>query len=145
MGDKRLFINFLDRGISQSFLTKFVAMPKLTLATFRERSEKFFCGKPELENMSKFGRTLFFAVVFDAIVGFLFVGFNSWLWGYINGQITQNLWGPFTLSIARQTIIDGRAETIGLTLPIPNYPFILFWVAIVGNLIIIALSARSNK
>ena len=98
-----------------------------------------------LFSMNKLGKSLLSAIVFDFIVGLFFVGSNAFIWDYLNWKITSNLWGPLTIGIAPQTIIDGRAVTVGTYVPIPNYPFILFWVALAGNLIIIALSARSKE
>ena len=83
--------------------------------------------------------------IFDIAVGFLFVASNWWIWSYLSGKITANVWGPLQIAIVPKTIVDGQATTIGTFLPVPNYPFILFWVALVGNFIFFVLALRSSN
>jgi hypothetical protein len=49
------------------------------------------------------------------------------------------------MSIAPQTIINSQAETIVLVFPFPNYPFILFWVALADNFALLVLALRSKN
>ena len=85
-------------------------------------------------------------LVFDFLVGLAFIASNLYIWDYFAGKITVNTWGPLQISIAPQTIVNGHATTIVLVFPMPNYPFILFWVALVGNFILAFLALRpANK
>lgn len=49
------------------------------------------------------------------------------------------------MSSIPQTIIGGQAVTVGTWTLVPNYPFILFWVAIVGNFVFVVLAIRQKK
>jgi hypothetical protein len=84
-------------------------------------------------------------VIFDILVSIFFIASNLWIWQYVNGQITLNSLSPFQWSMIPQTIIGGKAETIGTFFPLPNYPFILFWIALIGNFILAFLAMRSNN
>ena len=84
-------------------------------------------------------------ILFDILVSVPFIGTNWWIWQYLNGKITANFWGPFQIAIVPKTIVGGEVTTIGTYVPIPNYPFILFWFALVGNLVLVVLALRSNS
>lgn len=94
--------------------------------------------------MSKINKIILLGV-FDILVSFLFVASNWWIWQYLDGKITANAWGPLQIVIVPKTIVDGQATTIGLFLPLPNYPFILFWVALVGNFVFFVFALRSSN
>jgi|WetSurMetagenome_2_1015567.scaffolds.fasta_scaffold45602_2 hypothetical protein len=83
--------------------------------------------------------------VFDILISLPFIASNLYIWQYLAGRITVNAWGPLQMSIAPQTIINGQAETIVLVFPFPNYPFILFWVALAGNFALLVLALRSKN
>ena len=68
-----------------------------------------------------------------------------WIWQRLNGNITANSWGPLEMGSIPQTIIGGQAETVGTWALVPNFPFILFWVAIVGNFIFAVLFLREKN
>ena len=82
---------------------------------------------------------------FDILVSLCFVFSNSYIWNYLNERITRNDWSPLQIAIVPQTIVEGKATTIGTFFPFPNYPFILFWIALAGNLIFIILALRSKE
>jgi hypothetical protein len=83
--------------------------------------------------------------IFDILVSLPFIASNWWIWDYLSGKITANAWGPLQIAIVPKTIVGGQAYTIGLYTPLPNYPFILFWVALAGNLLFFVLALRSNN
>ena len=72
-------------------------------------------------------------LLFDVLVGVLFVASNWWIWQYLGGKVTLNSWGPFQISIIPQTIAGESVNTVGTFISLPNYPFIIFWVALAGN------------
>ena len=83
--------------------------------------------------------------LFDIMISIPFVASNWWIWNYLNGKITANIWGPLQMAIVPQTIVGGEATTVGTFLPIPNYPFILFWVALAVNFVFVVLTLRTNN
>jgi hypothetical protein len=83
--------------------------------------------------------------IFDAIIGFAFVFSNMWVWQRLNGQLTVNTWGPLEMGIIPKSIVGGEAVTFGLFVLGPNYPFILFWVALAVNFIFVALALKNQK
>ena|SRR3990172_10535823 len=87
------------------------------------------------------------AVIFDIIVSIPFIASNWYIWYYFNGKLAVNIWGPLqTITILKNVIGGGEAATIGGPfVAYPNYPFILFWVALAGNFVLIVLSLRSNN
>lgn len=83
--------------------------------------------------------------ILDIMISIPFVASNWWIWNYLNGKITANAWGPLQIAIVPKTIAGGEATTVGTYLPIPNYPFILFWVALAVNFVFVVLTIRSNN
>ncbi len=84
-------------------------------------------------------------ILFDVLVGFSFVFSNSYFWNYLNGYLTRSEWSPLQISIAHMIVIHGDAVPAGLFTPIINYPFILFWIALVGNFVFVILVLRSKE
>lgn len=82
--------------------------------------------------------------IFDIILSLAFIGSNLLIWDRLSRGITSNDWGPLQINIVQKTISGGHAVTLGLYLPIPNYPFILFWVAIIGNFLFVLLAFRGK-
>jgi hypothetical protein len=91
--------------------------------------------------MGKIGKLVFLAI-FDIMVAVPFVASNWWIWNYLSGKITANVWGPFQITVIPQLSGGGP---VGISSPIPNYPFILFWIALVGNFVIVFLLLRKNN
>jgi len=94
--------------------------------------------------MSKIHKIILLAV-FDILVSIPFISSNWWIWQYLSGKITSNAWGPLQIAIVPKTIVGGQATTIGTFVPLPNYPFILFWVALAGNFAFFVLALRSSN
>jgi hypothetical protein len=89
--------------------------------------------------------TLTLIAIFDIIVGFAFIASNWYIWDYINGKLAVNVWGPFQVVTVLKEIAGGQAVTIGTFIPIPNYSFLLFWVALAGNFVLVALAFRADR
>jgi hypothetical protein len=85
-------------------------------------------------------------IVFDIFISLLFIISNFLVWDYLNGKLTMNNnWGPFEIGSIPQTLINGTLEVVGTFTMKINYPFILFWIALVGNLIIFVYILKSKK
>ena len=84
-------------------------------------------------------------LLFNAIIGLIFVLSNNYVWSILNGKLSWNEWSPFQIAIAPQIVYDGQTSPAGLFVPFPNYPFILFWVAMIGNLCFFILTLRSKE
>ena len=78
--------------------------------------------------------------LFDILVSVLFVASNLYFWQYLNGVTSYNEWDPLQVSIVPQNGIGGPAGTFS---SLPNFPFILFWVALIGNFVLFVFLARS--
>jgi hypothetical protein len=108
--------------------------------------------------MSK--RTVVYVAIFNLLVIVAFLFSNIYMWDYLNAEINE-LSGNFGQGsfVIPYISVNGFQVTIGheywfengtvlnLGFPpagIPNYPFIIFWVAIVGNLVLIALVLRKQ-
>ncbi len=96
-------------------------------------------------------------VVFNVLMAVFFIFSSIYIWDFINNTTSQ--WSYGTDGVTIPTInIDAfqvTGGTIGWTsdgiqvprpLPavIPNYPFFIFWIAIVGNFAAIALLLRKH-
>jgi hypothetical protein len=91
--------------------------------------------------MSKLGKIALLGIL-DAILGVLFVATNWWIWDYLDGKNTANVWGPFQITIIPQFPGGGP---VGVSTPIPNYPFIIFWVALAVNFIFVVLALKKES
>ena len=105
-------------------------------------------------------QTFVFVAIFNMLMIVAFIFSNICMWDFFNKQI--NLQGvrqengiyviPFIHINGLQVTIghdawasDGVTVPVAPPISVPNYPFIVFWVAIVGNLILIALVLRTQK
>ena len=84
-------------------------------------------------------------IIFDILIGLLFVFSNLLVWDFLNGKLTTNMWGAYEITIIPQTIVNGTTTVIGTYSGKLNYPFILFWIALVGNSIISVFILRTKK
>ncbi len=102
-------------------------------------------------------RIVAYVAIFNAIVIAAFIFSNIYVWDYLNTEINlktthQPNGGAIVPSIGingfQITVShagwteDGQLHSMPLPISVPNYPFIVFWVAIVGNLALIALLFR---
>lgn len=94
-------------------------------------------------------------VVFNALMIVAFILSNIYVWDFINNMTSQWSYGNgVAIPIINIDAFQVTGETIGWTsdgiqvprpLPavIPNYPFFIFWVAMLGNLVLAALILRN--
>jgi hypothetical protein len=96
--------------------------------------------------------------VFNALIIMAFIFSNIYIWDFINNLTSQARHDSSGVVIPNIQInslqvtgwIDAWTSE-GFLVPtvppasVPNYPFIVFWVAIVGNLILIALILRKHE
>jgi uncharacterized membrane protein len=109
--------------------------------------------------MSKWHLFIAVAVIFNVLVGLGFVLASNYLFDYLNTEINyvgyteQGLYviphtrfSGFQVEISSSIYEDGQVVNLGpLPRVIPNYPYILFWVSIIGNLVLIALVLVLHK
>jgi hypothetical protein len=100
-------------------------------------------------------------VIFNVLVGVAFVSSNIYMWDYLNTQINEvggnKGQGSFVIPYIE---VSGLQVTVGhefwsdngtvvnlgpFPTGVPNYPFILFWVSMVGNLVFIAFAVVLHK
>ena len=106
--------------------------------------------------MSKWIVFVALVLVFNVLVGVGFVLANNMLWDYLNTQINEvggnkgegNFVIPFILDSGLQVTVghefwsdNGTFVNLGpRPLGIPNYPYMLFWVSMLGNLVLIGVA-----
>jgi hypothetical protein len=100
-------------------------------------------------------------VIFNVLIGVAFVSSNISMWDYLNTQINEvggnKGQGSFVTSYIE---ISGFQVTVGhefwsdngtrvnlgpVSKGVTNYPYILFWVSMVGNLVFIASALALHK
>jgi hypothetical protein len=99
------------------------------------------------------------AVIFNVVLSVGFVVASNYLFDYLNTEIgdvgytDQGLYvvpyvhfSGFQVDISHDIYQNGQVVNLG-TLPtvILNYPYILFWVAIIGNLVFVAVAFFLHK
>jgi hypothetical protein len=89
-------------------------------------------------------------LIFNVLIGLFFIFSNIYIWGFINStndlyHSTQVSIDPLQVSISHMVIQNGLINLGTLPLTFPNFPFILFWVALVGNLCLFILALRSKE
>ncbi len=83
-------------------------------------------------------------ILFNIIIGIAFILSNYLIWNTVNQPSYYSTeWGPINIEIVPKPSINGE--------PVPqtaflifNYPFWLFWIAIIGNLSLVALMLRKQ-
>ncbi len=96
-------------------------------------------------------------VVFNALVIVAFILSSIYIWDFIDNLTSQAYHGSSgtTIPIINVDWLQVTGGTVGWTsdgtqiprpLPtvIPNYPFFIFWAALIGNLVLIALILRRH-
>jgi hypothetical protein len=89
-------------------------------------------------------------LIFNVIIGLFFIFSNLYVWGFINStndlyHPTQVSIDPLQVSISHMLIQNGLINLGTFPLTFPNFPFILFWVALVGNICLFVLALRSKE
>ena len=102
-------------------------------------------------------RIVVYVAIFNVLMIIAFLFSNIYMWGYLNTEINEKSGnkGQGNFVIPYILYMNGFEVTIGhdywsdnlvnlgpIPTGIPNFPFIIFWVSIVGNLVLIALLLR---
>lgn len=90
-------------------------------------------------------RTLVLMILFNVVLGVLFVFSNYSIWTAVNQlPYTSPSWGPMSVHFVPRDFVNGGFIYAQLVVNLFNYPFWLFWVAIVGNILFAILIQRSK-
>ncbi len=99
-------------------------------------------------------------IVFNVVMIVAFIFANIYIWDFLNKQINLNSsHQPDGNTVVPIIQIDGLQVTVdhvgwtsdGILIPmplppvVPNYPFILFWVAAIGNIFFAVVILRGQK
>ena len=85
-------------------------------------------------------------IAFNVVIGALFVVSNYHIWNAVNPlDYTSPNWGPFNIAYVPRFFVDGEFILEQMIVVLINYPFWLFWVAMIGNMFFIVLALRSKK
>jgi hypothetical protein len=111
--------------------------------------------------MSKWIVFIVLALIFNVVMGVVFVLANNSLWDFIMTEIDhapppidEGLYqvvpyihiSGFEVSLSHHIYINGTIGNLGpLPAVVPNYPYMLFWVCIIGNFIFVALALVLHK
>jgi hypothetical protein len=89
-------------------------------------------------------RRLVLLLIFDALASLLFIFSNISIWNTINSEVMQfnstDIWiktfniNPLQFAVRYLGTEDHFWTSRGVGPTIPNYPFILFWVILLGNI-----------
>ena len=99
--------------------------------------------------MSKRRVLIALIILFNAIMVTGFILSNIYMWNFLKTEINDKTAYieeiGFQVSISHPVYVNGTIVNLGpLPTVIPNYPFILFWVSTIGNLVFIALVLRNK-
>ena len=109
--------------------------------------------------MSKWVVLFALALIFNVIMGVSFVLANNSMWDFITSEIDYDpsqvadsnhlvpyiIISGFEVSVGHSIHSDGAFNPGPLPTVIPNYPYILFWVLMIGNLVFAALALVLHK
>jgi hypothetical protein len=99
-------------------------------------------------------------IIFNVLMIVAFIFSNIYIWGFLNTQINLNSsHQPNGNTIVPSIQINGLQVIVshagwtsdGIMIPmkppalVPNYPFILFWVAMIGNILFAVFILRSKE
>lgn len=94
-------------------------------------------------------------LLFNVLVSLMFIFSSINLWDIINSTVSKFSptyvlindvsINPLFLSIGQLALSNGAINLGPLPLHVPNYTFILFWVAMLGNLFFVIMTLRSRE
>ncbi len=74
-------------------------------------------------------------VLINLLLGVFFVVSNYIIWDDVNAQeYASPHWGPFTVRYSPRMYVDGVLSTATVIVFLGNFPFWLFWVAMIVNM-----------
>src|SRR5512138_808173 len=75
-------------------------------------------------------------ILFNVLLGIFFVFSNYSIWNNINPlRYTSPNWNPLHVSYVPRFVENGEFVYVQTVVVLSNYPFWLFWVAMIGNII----------
>jgi hypothetical protein len=109
--------------------------------------------------MSKWHVFIALVVIFNVLLSVGFVLASNYLFDYLNTEIGDVVYTEqglyvipyihfrgFQVEISHDYYENGQVVNLGpLPAVIPNYPYILFWVSMLGNLLFVALALVLHK
>jgi hypothetical protein len=85
-------------------------------------------------------------VLFNVMLGVLFVSSNYYIWNTIDQlPYTSPHWNPLHVSYVPRIYVNGMFVYAQTVITIPNFPFWLFWVAMIANILFAVLLQRSKQ
>jgi|MudIll2142460700_1097286.scaffolds.fasta_scaffold717131_1 hypothetical protein len=85
-------------------------------------------------------------IVFNVLLGVAFVGSNYYIWSRLEEyQISPAHWNPITVAWVPAYLQNGEYIQIETIIVLNNYPFQLFWIAMIGNVLFAVWILRSKK
>ena len=85
-------------------------------------------------------------ILFNVILGVLFVFSNYRIWDTVNQlPYTSPSWGPMDVHYVPRFFVNGEFILEQRVVLLFNYPFWLFWIAMIGNLVLMALILGKQK
>ncbi len=85
-------------------------------------------------------------ILFNVLLTVFFVSSNYEIWNTINPlHETSPIWGPRSIFFVPRVLVNGIFIPEQRVVVLPNYPFMLFWVAMIGNIIFAFLIQKSKK
>ena len=91
-------------------------------------------------------KILAFMILFNVLMGVAFVYSNYYIWNRLDEyQISPAHWNPITVSWVPAYFRNGEYIQIETIIVLNNYPFQLFWIAMIGNMLFAVLILRSKQ
>jgi len=84
-------------------------------------------------------------ILFNVLIGLLFVASSLYIWAEVeqwSGWNIASIWSPIIISAYRIPNTPQVEMPVG---PVWNLPFILFWVAVIGNILSAVLIQRRTR
>jgi hypothetical protein len=96
--------------------------------------------------MVKSVQLLVAVIAFNVVIGALFVVSNYHIWNAVNPlDYTSPNWGPLNIAYVPRFFVDGEFILEQMIVVLVNYPFWLFWVTMIGNILFAIALQRTIK
>jgi len=91
-------------------------------------------------------KILAFMILFNVLMGVAFVYSNYYIWNRLDEyQISPAHWNPIAVAWVPAYLQNGEYIQIETIIVVNNYPFQLFWIAMIGNILFAVLILRSKQ
>ncbi len=85
-------------------------------------------------------------ILFNVLLAIFFVLTNFQIWNIVNSyHYTSPTWSARDISFVPRFFENGIFVLEQMIVILPNYPFMLFWVAMIGNIIFAILIQKGKK